>query len=365
MASISRFQFRTFLMAILFAASASLQSCNNDDPAPVAVGKDGFFIVNEGTFNANNASLSYYDRQANDVTNYVFKAKNGIDLGDQAQSMTIFENKGYIVVQNDGKIEIINPEDFSSLGTISGFSSPRYFAGISSTKAYVSDWGADGVTGTIQVIDLTTNQVKKAIPTGRGANRMLKVNNLVYVANAGGWGRDNTIKIIDSNTDAVTATITVGDNPNSLVRDADGNIWVTSGGHTAYNPDFSVDEANSTKASLSKITTGNTEAFRLETDAITYPSMGNLSVSPNGKTLFYTYNGSVYKMSTSATSLPTTAFKTKNYYSLTVDPFNGNVLGGEAPNFTSAGNLDILNSETGEMIETFQVGISPIGYAFK
>lgn len=365
MTSISRFQPRTFLMAIVLTASAFLQSCNNDDPEPVVAGKDGFFILNEGTFNANNASLSYYDREANEVTNYVFKTKNGVDLGDQGQSMMIFENKGYIVVQNDSKIEIINPDDFSSLGTIEGLPGPRYFVGISSTKAYVSDWGADGMTGTIQVIDLTTSEVIKTIPTGHGTNKMLKVNNLVYVVNAGGYGKDNTVKVIDSNTDAVTSTITVGDNPNSIVRDADGNIWVTSGGHTVYNADWSVDEANSTKATLSKIAAGNTEASSLETSAITYPSMGNLSISPDGKTIFYTYNGSVYKMSTSATSLPTSPFKDKSYYSLTVDPFNGNVLGGEAPNFTSAGNLDILNSETGDIIETFEVGIAPIGYAFK
>lgn len=364
MNSIFKFPFRTVLMVIVLTTSAFLQSCNNDDPEPVVAGKNGFFILNEGTFNANNASLSYYDREANAVTNYVFKTKNRVDLGDQGQSMTIFENKGYIVVQNDNKIEIINPDDFSSLGTITDLPSPRYFLGISSTKAYVSDWGADGLTGTIQVIDLSTNEVTKAISTGQGANKMIKVNNLVYVVNAGGYGKDNTVKVIDSNTDAVTTTITVGDNPNSIVRDASGNIWVTSGGHTAYNPDWSVDEANSTKATLSKIT-GTTEAFRLETTALTYPSMGNLSISQDGTTIYYTYNSAVYKMSTTATSLPTAPFKDKNYYSLAIDPFTGNVLGGEAPNFTSAGNLDIINSETGEIIETFGVGISPIGYAFK
>ncbi len=71
---------------------------------------------------------------------------------------------------------------------------------------------------------------------------MLLVNNKVYVANAGGWGSDNTIDVIDISSDAVTSTITVGDNPNSLVIDASGSIWVTSGGATAYNEDWSINE---------------------------------------------------------------------------------------------------------------------------
>src|SRR5690606_41333884 len=42
------------------------------------------------------------------------------------------------------------------------------------------------------------------------------------------------------------------------------DLWVTSSGHTAYNSDWSIDEENSTKPSLSKITSGNAETFRLE-----------------------------------------------------------------------------------------------------
>lgn len=358
------FKFRTVLMAIVLTTAAFLQSCQNDDFQPIVANDEGILILNEGAFGAANASLSYYDRATGEVTNYVFKTKNGVDLGDQGQSIAIFEGKGYLTIQNDSKIEIINPEDFSSLGTIDALPSPRYFLGVSSTKAYVSDWGEDGATGSIKVIDLTTNRVIKTIPTGQGANKMLKVDQLVYVTNAGGWGRDNTIKVIEATTDEVTGTIIVGDNPNSIVRDADGNIWVTSSGHTAYNSDWNIDEENSTKPSLSKITSGNAETFRLEGNESSYASMGNLSISPDGRSIYYTYNGGVYKMSTAATSLPTTPFINKSYYSLAIDPATGNILAGEAPNFSSAGNLDIISSTTGQTLETFKVGIAPISYAF-
>lgn len=341
-----------------------VQSCS-DDPEPVKPGADGFFVVNEGGFGNGNTSISFYDRSTDQMINDVFSAKNGRPLGDQSQSMTVFEGKGYIVVQGSGKIEVIDADDYSSIATIDDdLPSPRYFVGISATKGYVSDWGADGLTGTVKVIDLTSYAVTKTIVTGKGANKMLKTGNFVYVTNAGGFGKDNAVTVIDTGGDEITATIPVGDNPNSIQRDPSGNIWIASGGAIAYNPDWSVDEAESTKGSISKITSTNTEEIRLPVDQLTFSGPGNLSISPDGKTIYYTYNGAVYSMSTSASTLPVTPFKAKSYYGLAVDSFNGNIIGCEAPNFSSAGSIDVMD-ESGNTIHSSSVGIAPNGCAFK
>lgn len=352
---------------VLAAVSAMVffQSCQKDPEPVVKIGEEGFFVVNEGGFGNSNTSISFFDRKTIEITNNVFVAKNGRPLGDQAQSMTVFEGKGYIVVQNSSKVEVINVDDFSSVATISeNVPSPRYFLGISATKAYVSDWGADGVTGTVKVIDLSTNKVTKTIATGKGANRMLKVGNLVYVANAGGFDTDNTVKLIDSGTDAVIGSITTGDNPNSLQKDIEGNIWVASDGNEVYKADFSIDEAKSTKGSISKITSANTEAKRFTVDKITFSGPANLGISPDGTQLYYTFNGAVYSMSTSASTLPVSPFKAKSYYGLAVDPFNGNVIGCSAVNFSSAGSIDVYDA-TGTLLNAFTVGIAPNGCAFK
>jgi YVTN family beta-propeller protein len=342
-----------------------VQSCNDDDPAPVKPGTDGFFIVNEGGFPNENASISFYDRETGEVTNDIFSAVNGRALGLQAQSMTVVEDKAYIMVQGTGKIEVINADDYTSIATITDdIGSPRYLVAISSAKAYVSDWGVDGVTGTVKVLDLATNQVTKTIATGQGANRMLKAGNVVYVTNSGGYGYDNTVKVIDTNSDAVTATITVGDNPNSIQRDAAGNIWIASSGAVAYNPDWSIDEANSTKGSISKIASDNTESLRMEVNSVTYGGAGNLAISPEGQTLYYTFNGAVYSVSNTATTLPTSPFLEKSYYGFTVDPFNGNLIGALAPNFSSAGSIEVMDAN-GAVLNTHTVGIGPNGVAFK
>lgn len=354
------FVLRSLLVGILFVFAA----CDPDSGVETPVGADGFFVVNEGGFGNGNSSLSFYDRKTDVLTNNVFASKNGRPLGDQAQSMAVFEGKGYIVVQNSGKVEVIDAADFSSVKTITeGLESPRYFIGVSSTKGYVSDWGADGVTGMIKVINLENLTVTKTVAIGKGPNRFLKKDNFVYVTNAGGFAKDNTVKVLDINTDAVVKTITVGDNPNSLQVDRDGNIWVASGGQLEYNSDWTINETKSSKASLSKIA-NDAEVLRLTFSKVTYDGLGQLAISPEGDRLYYNFDGAVYAMATTATALPANSFINVSYYGLAVDPFNGNVIGGLAPNFSSAGKADIYDN-TGKLLKSFVVGIAPNSCAFK
>lgn len=356
--------YRKFLMLLSVFALLFVQACDNNDPEPAVPGAEGFYVVNEGGFGNGNTSISFFDEKTGQMSNDLFAAVNGRPLGDQAQSMAVFEGKGYIVVQGSAKIEVVDADDFKSITTISeDIKSPRYFLGLSATKAYVSDWGPDGVTGTIKVLDLSTNKVTKSIETGQGTNKMIRVGNKVYAVNAGGWGSDNTVKIIDVGTDAVSGTITVGDNPNSLVTDAAGNIWVTSGGYTAYDEAWNVDEENSTPASISKISSDN-ETLRIEAPDISYGSMSNLNVSSDGNTLYFIYSGGVYKMSTSATELPLAPFRDKSYYGLSINPFNGEIIGCVAPNFSSAGTIEVMD-ESGAVLNTYTVGIAPSGCTFK
>src|SRR6188474_1098650 len=143
--------FKSLGVLVVLAAMIFIQACS-DDPNPIKPGESGFFIVNEGAWGNSNTSLSYYDRKTDEVTNdLIFNLDH--PLGDQSQSMTVFEGKGYIAVQNSSKVEVIDVNTFTWLATISeGLPSPRYFLGVSSNKAYVSDWGADGFTGTVKVI---------------------------------------------------------------------------------------------------------------------------------------------------------------------------------------------------------------------
>src|SRR5688500_3555288 len=97
-----------------------LSSCEKDEPeddTPVVINTTGIFVVNEGGFNAGNSSISFLNVITNVMTNNVFESVNGFPLGDVAQSMTLHKGKGYAVVNNSAKIEVVNATNFVSLAT--------------------------------------------------------------------------------------------------------------------------------------------------------------------------------------------------------------------------------------------------------
>src|SRR6187551_1734336 len=100
----------------------------------------GTFIVNEGSFGSNTGAISFYSSDSSYSTTNLYQLVNGIALGDVVQSMNIYNRRGYIVVNNSQKVEVVNMENFQSVGTIAGVRSPRYILPVSNSKAYVSDW---------------------------------------------------------------------------------------------------------------------------------------------------------------------------------------------------------------------------------
>jgi len=137
------FSFYSFLFTLM------LFSCSKSPVDTVFfdfTGNKGVYIVNEGNFMFGNSSLSFYDPQTKKVRNDVFQARNGAPLGDVAQSMSILGDLGFIVVNNSGKIYVIDSRTAEFKGSISGLSSPRYIHFVNAQKAYVTDLYARKIT---------------------------------------------------------------------------------------------------------------------------------------------------------------------------------------------------------------------------
>src|SRR6056297_456955 len=97
--------------------------------------ENGVFISCEGNFMYGNGSLSFYNTQTGMVTNRVFYARNNAPLGDVVQSLASHGSFMYVVVNNSGKIYVVDQETVEFRGVIKGLTSPRYIHFLSGEKA--------------------------------------------------------------------------------------------------------------------------------------------------------------------------------------------------------------------------------------
>lgn len=304
---------------------------------------NGVFVIHEGNFQGGNASLSFYNKSTGQMSNGVFSAVNGIPLGDVGQSMEIFVNKGYIAVNNSGKVEVVNLSDLTSIGTITGLSSPRYVKVLNASLGYITDLFSGQitvfnpstleVTGTIDVnghVEQVVNTLYGLIATGTAANQVYKIN---------------------ATTNEVTDSVYVGIGPSNMVLDFEGKVWIlTNGGWGVEEP---------------KLVHLNPNTMQIE-ESFGFPSInnypGNLEINGDGTELYYV-DGMVYKMSVFDNALPTMPFSSSFAYKCGVDPLEDIVYISDAGDFNSNGKVYRFESD-GTAIDTFDVGVIPAEYAF-
>lgn len=347
---------RALHIASALLASACTVSCMDFGPAPEerfdCTGR-GVFIINEGNFNYGNASLSYYDPETRKVENGIFARSNGIPLGDVAQSMTIHDGRGYVVVNKSGVIFVIDLATFRIVGTIDGLTSPRYICFSDEHHAYVTDLYDTRITK----FDPSTLEITGHIETGHASTeRIVACGRFLFVAC---WSYDDKIIVIDTGDDTVCDTISVGIQPSSLVLDRNGKIWVLTDGGYEGSPYgytapalYRIDAASRRLEKEFTFTLGDS-ATDLQTDAA-------------GGTLYFIRND-VWRMSVDADRLPDEPFIPSNgavYYGLGIDPATSEIYLSDAADYMQSGVI-ARYSPTGELLDTFRAGIIPNSFVFK
>lgn len=336
-----------YLLLLLVLA---LFGCKKDDdesnnPTPVAT--TGVIILNEGTFTFGNASISLYDPETQEISNNVFTNNTGRPLGDVAQSISLINDKVYVVVNNSGKIEVLNLADLTSVATITGFTAPRYMIPLGDGRAYVTDIYGDAIS----IIDLNANQITGSIPLSGWTEQLVMARDMVYICN-----RDsNRVEIIDPQTDQKTGSIAITGGPTSIVKDAAGKLWVladTSG-------------PQRTSGSLSKI---DPATNTIELELLTNPgsAMGNLQIAPNGQTLYFTQQG-IRSMDVSAQSLPANTIIPANgrtLYALGVNLSGEELYTADAIDYVQQGWVYRYDAVTYTLIDSFKAGVIPNQFLF-
>lgn len=344
-----------------------LASCTKDPIETVFFsfkGEQGVFICNEGNFMYGNASLSFYDTNSGNVTNHVFQARNGAPLGDVVQSMNILGDRGFVVVNNSGKIYVINTETAEFEGSITGLTSPRHIHFVNAEKAYISDLYESKIT----IINPETLQKTGTIDVSKPASeflqhsteQMVQFGKNVFVSC---WSYDNTILVIDTETDRVIEEIEVPIQPKSMVLDKNGKLWVLTDGGFDGSP-FGFEAP-----ALVKI-----DASTFETERLWRFTKGDhpaaLTTNATADTLYF-LNLHVWQMPVDATRIPEIPFIESTYtdtyggfYSLSIDPKTSDVYVGDAIDHRQDGMV-YRYSATGKLKDNFRVGIAPGYFIFK
>ncbi len=338
------------ILAIGLLFSLSIFSCKKDKVEPPTTPSvtalniqpgDGVFITDEGTFQAGNAKLSFYNFTSGNSTEDLFSQVNSVPLGDVCQSLTTYNGKTYIVVNNSGKIEVVATTTFAHQHTISGFSSPRFILPVSSTKAYVSDLYANAIS----IVNLSNDTRTGSFAFPGESEAMVMIGSEVFVSSTD----KGFVYVVNPTTDLVTDSIPVAKGGNSLQVDNNGKLWVLCFG----------DYATSAPGGLYKINPTN-HTVELSLPLTTSDYATKLCANAAKDTLYY-LNYSVYKMASSNISLPVTPFitaSTQSFYAIGIRPSNGEVFVSDAVNYTSNGRL-YRYSLAGILLDDDLVGICP------
>ncbi len=338
----------------LFIFSLALVSCVKDKPQDVVqpqvqlTSAKKVYIINEGVFNSGNASVSLYDTGSDAVIEDFYKTQNpsSPNVGDVAQSLSKINGKFYLVVNNSGKIIVLD-DQFKKTTQITNLSSPRYVLPISNQKAYVSDYNGNAIS----IIDLNSNIKTASIPCPGFTEEMVLIYNKAFVTNV----KRNFVYTVNTINDTKTDSINVGPNAGSIVVDKNDKVWVLAGG----------DSQNNIPGKLSRIDPVNNQV-EISFTFTAGDSPFHLCLNKTNDTLYF-IKGGIYRMAITDATLPATAFianGSKNFYGMGVNPNDHTIYAADALDYISKSNIYIYNASGNEKTH-FKAGLIANGFYFE
>lgn len=345
--------FLLVLLAVFFTACKK----KTITPDNSIIGSNGLFIMNEGVWEHNNSSISYYNLDNNTCTADIFTTVNNRGLGDTGNDLQRYGSRLYCVVNTSENVQVMDLYTAKVIGTVPLIGkSPRRIC-FDGPKAYVSCFD-----GTVVRFDTASLAVEATVAVGSNPESVCIANGKLYVANSGGLSfpnYGNTVSVIDLAAFSVVKNISVVENPVRLfLATNQQNIYLISNGNYFDVP-----------SCLQKISTVTDEVVRTFDFEIT-----NMCIYGN-KAYIYSSN---YDSDHPEYTLQVMDLVTENIinehfisdntelnvpYCIAVNPRNGDIYVTDAYNFTVNGDVYCFGQD-GKKKFSFEVGINPSEIVF-
>lgn len=198
-----------------FLAAAALVSCGGHGPEtpPEMEHTHGVYILNEGSWGADNASLTLLDLESGQTVEDLYSTVNGEKLGDVANDI-LFTDDYMIIAVNGSNIIQFCTLDGKSAGQTEDVPGCRKLAADPEGRyLYVTSYASEGEVVKIDLKDFSTvGRVK----VGYEPEGIVWYKGRLYVANTGGnaylgtHGYEETISVIDAASMKESARIETG-----------------------------------------------------------------------------------------------------------------------------------------------------------
>lgn len=353
-----------FLWMLMAFGLLSFSSCSEDDNNSGGAGGGAAascYIVNQGSWGFNNASLQVYDAvlgiaSSPDCNNDIFYSANGELLGDLAQDLLWVGNRLFVTVSTSQKLEILDESGkrvrqytYAAEGA-----QPRYMA-TDGAKVYVTNYD-----GYVYVYDAADGDSITRLYSGSYPEGISYLNGSIIVNNSnwGGYGGgEATVAVINAASGSADIIKENVCNPYTQSVVCGDEVYITDSGNymdilpAIYRVDMDnkklikVDDA-SLLASYEDCIYYVNVSYNYETGSNEYSPLYKLDVATGEKSEL----------------LPVEQIK--DIYSLDVNPSTGDIYVGYSTSADEFGTMRVYTPQ-GEQKGVFEVGYFTSGARFR
>ncbi len=326
---------KIFYACLCGLALTAFTACSDDDDendntvewnatelgSKVEMSQTRAFILNEGSYGANNAHLTYFDYSTHSVYGSdIYYVQNGVNIGDTGQDLIEYNGNLYMAVYNSNYITKLNGvgieqgrisfNDYPELGQI------RYMVAVNG-YIYVTSYG-----GYVNKVDAETLDLIGSVQVGDNPEQITECDGYLYCMNSG-WGYDNRLSIINESTFDTAENVEIFLDPEKIIN-VDGTIVLQ--GYGGYYPDYTYPVAiyNKSSKTYEQIGVGTDIAGYNGIIYIVNSDVNYMTTPYTGTTEIYSYNIKTGAIDNSVLDIPE-ELANLSTYGISINPNTGYV----------------------------------------